>query len=640
MIGGEGNDLLIARGALDATLVGGAGDDTFFLSSDAIVDAEEGADHYIIGTGINIFQGGGWADSKLVSRYDSAGNFVQILAGWRASTTESDNAALDTSHYTGFVRNDVGGETGWIMHRFGDMQPDEQLFQSTRLSDRGIPYLLQDNDLIISGQSEAIIIQDFHNGDFGIELVTVYFPPELNEDGVSIGAIQAVAQTGLDDYEITPLFYAENPAVPWDQFNEDVPNPVENIQRDPIPTVTGTPENDTLSGSNNNDVLIGGEGNDILFGNLGNDVLFGNGGNDIYRFRRGDGEDVIEDNGSGEADRIEISGYTPDQVTFSQIGDNDLRIDFDVVAPAAVSGQETALFAVNPNNALPIDSIVVRNAFADTDEDRIEFITFEDGTELTIGSIARSLGIGNDAPVVANALVDQSSDEDTAVSFIVPENTFDDIDGDSLILGATLDDGSALPTWLVFDSTTRSFNGTPPTNFNGTLSVTVLAFDGALSVSDTFDLVITAVNDAPIVFNPLVDQSSDEDTVVSFVVPANTFSDIDGDTLTLSATLDDGSALPTWLVFDSTLRSFNGTPPVNFNGTLSVTVLAFDGALSVSDTFDLVITPVNDAPVAQDDSGFVFDENTDLTITAGELLANDSDICSPSAPMELNSLIA
>src|SRR3712207_6866715 len=41
-------------------------------------------------------------------------------------------------------------------------------------------------------------------------------------------------------------------------------------------------------------------------------------------------------------------------------------------------------------------------------------------------------------------------------------------------------------------------------------------------------------------------------TAFAFVVPANTFSDADNDDLTLTATLANGNALPTWLTFNGT----------------------------------------------------------------------------------------
>lgn len=49
-------------------------------------------------------------------------------------------------------------------------------------------------------------------------------------------------------------------------------------------------------------------------------------------------------------------------------------------------------------------------------------------------------------------------------------------------------------------------------------------------------------------------------------------------------------------------------------------------ALSVAiDTFDLTVTPVNDAPVAGDDSANA-NQNTPLTLLAADLLANDTDV--------------
>ena len=59
--------------------------------------------------------------------------------------------------------------------------------------------------------------------------------------------------------------------------------------------------------------------------------------------------------------------------------------------------------------------------------------------------------------------------------------------------------------------------------------------------------------------------------------PANTFNDTDAtDTLTYSATKADDSALPTWLTFTDTTRTFSGTPTTA--ETVSVKVTASDGS--------------------------------------------------------------
>jgi len=142
---------------------------------------------------------------------------------------------------------------------------------------------------------------------------------------------------------------------------------------------------------------------------------------------------------------------------------------------------------------------------------------------------------------------------------------------------------------LRFDADTRTFSGTPPLNFAGTLSLTVTASDGVLSGSDTFVLTVTPVNDAPVVATPIADQSSASGAAWSYQVPAGAFTDIESATLTYSATLDNNAPLPAWLTFTAATRTFSGTPPADFPGSLSLKVTASDGALSVSDTFALIV---------------------------------------------------
>ncbi|QTD57181.1 putative Ig domain-containing protein [Parasphingorhabdus cellanae] len=205
----------------------------------------------------------------------------------------------------------------------------------------------------------------------------------------------------------------------------------------------------------------------------------------------------------------------------------------------------------------------------------------------TIGAESVSSGFAlivtpeNDAPEIDNPLSSVVLAEDDVIDLVVPLDTFMDVDGDTLSLSAALSDGSVLPAWLAFDGV--RFVGTPPQDFNGILELTVTASDGVLQVSDNFPLTIDPVNDAPVLSLMISDQSSLENETISFVVPVGTFTDVDGDVLTLSAALTDGSSLPAWLQFDGS--SFTGAPPAGFTGDLELTVTASDGALSVSDDF-------------------------------------------------------
>ena len=206
------------------------------------------------------------------------------------------------------------------------------------------------------------------------------------------------------------------------------------------------------------------------------------------------------------------------------------------------------------------------------------------------------------APAVANPLADQTRLEDILYQFLVPGDTFSDTDlGDTLTYGASLANGNALPAWLSFNPLTRTFSGTPDDIDVGVIDLTVTATNSAqLSASDTFQLTVLNVNESPIVVNPLTDQTISEDTAFTMTVLNTTFTDEDfihGDQLTYSASQDNGYALPSWLIFNPTTRTFAGTPQNSHVGNLTLSVKATDtGGLGATDTFALSILNVNDAP--------------------------------------------
>ncbi|WP_299085827.1 tandem-95 repeat protein [uncultured Ruegeria sp.] len=340
-------------------------------------------------------------------------------------------------------------------------------------------------------------------------------------------------------------------------------------------------------------------------------------------------DDTVDQNGSIITEDVVIL------IDTATLLGNDSDVEGDALTMTAVDATSThgatlvlntnGTISYDPTNADAVQALTEGQTLTDTFT-----YTVEDGnggeSTATVSIIVHGT---NDAPVLAIALPDQASAEDEAVSFALPANAFTDVEGDALTLSATLAGGVALPGWLVFDAAAGSFSGTPPQDFNGHLAVTVTASDGSLSESGTFVLDITPVNDAPVLALALPFQSSAEDEAVSFALPANAFTDVDGDTLTLSATLLNGTALPDWLVFDAVAGSFSGTPPQDFNTIMFVVVTASDGTLSSNGTFALNIAPVNDAPVASDDvaqSSTPITEDGVTLIDTATLLANDSDV--------------
>lgn len=107
-----------------------------------------------------------------------------------------------------------------------------------------------------------------------------------------------------------------------------------------------------------------------------------------------------------------------------------------------------------------------------------------------------------------------------------------------------------------------------------------------------------------------------EDTPVEFTISAT---DPEGEALRFTASEPDHGTIA---VSGSTLTY---TPDANYQGPDSATITVSDGELTATATVTITVTPVNDAPVAVDDSAAAA-EDTAATITAAALVANDTDV--------------
>ena len=162
--------------------------------------------------------------------------------------------------------------------------------------------------------------------------------------------------------------------------------------------------------------------------------------------------------------------------------------------------------------------------------------------QIRVNGTLGSTTVTNNAPTVANAIPNQTATVGTALLYAFPADTFNDADSDTLTYTATQSDDSALPLWLSFAAATRTFSGTPQAADVGTVSVKVTASDGnGGSVSDTFDIVVSAVaNNAPVFADATASRSFTEtvgDAAVSTagnVGAVVTATDADSDTLTYS----------------------------------------------------------------------------------------------------------
>ncbi len=242
----------------------------------------------------------------------------------------------------------------------------------------------------------------------------------------------------------------------------------------------------------------------------------------------------------------------------------------------------------------------------------------------------------NDAPVAVND--GGTTNEDTFVVLNVATN---DTDVDGTIDPATvdLDPGTggiqnvftnAQGSWSVNGSGDVTY--TPATNFNGVAARTYTIQDnlGATSNQATITITVNSVNDAPI-----ANDDSDvtlEDTPITLINITANDTDVDGtinpatvdlDPLTIGIQNTFSDAQGDWSVNASGDVTYS--PALNFNGlvTRNYTVNDNQGATSSIATISITITPVNDAPVAVNDSGVT---NEDTPVVILDITSNDTDV--------------
>jgi ELWxxDGT repeat protein len=118
---------------------------------------------------------------------------------------------------------------------------------------------------------------------------------------------------------------------------------------------------------------------------------------------------------------------------------------------------------------------------------------------------------------------------------------------------------------------------TPNLNYNGIAGFTWNGFDGIVYATNpaTVSITVSPVNDAPELVNRIQDVSFYSNTSTNFFIPGNAFRDVDLDNLTYTATLADGSPLPSWLTLNGT--NFGGIPPIaNIGQSIEIKVTATD----------------------------------------------------------------
>ena len=230
----------------------------------------------------------------------------------------------------------------------------------------------------------------------------------------------------------------------------------------------------------------------------------------------------------------------------------------------------------------------------------------------------------NDAPIAVDDFY--NTDEDTALNVGAPGvlGNDNDIDTPAASLTAVLVTGPSHAASFTLNPD-GSFTYTPSANFNGTDTFTYKTNDGAADSNvATVSIGVIPVNDAPVATNDFY--NTDEDVALEVSAPGVLANDNDIDTpqANLTAILVTEPSHAASFTFNPD-GSFSYTPAANFNGTDSFTYKANDGATDSNVAMvTIAVNPLNDAPVAENDT-YTVAEDSVLSVAAPGVLENDRD---------------
>jgi uncharacterized protein (TIGR03382 family) len=220
----------------------------------------------------------------------------------------------------------------------------------------------------------------------------------------------------------------------------------------------------------------------------------------------------------------------------------------------------------------------------------------------------------NDPPTANNDAITVAEDSGATVVDVLANDSSAPDTGETLVVTAVTQ--PATGGSVVLAAGVVRF--TPAPNFNGPTTFTYTISDGnGGTATATVTVTVTPVNDPPQANNDSFTVAEDSGATVLDVLANDSANGDAGETLTITAVTQPANGTVT---FTATHVSF--TPAADFNGTTAFTYTISDGNGGTSTaTVTVTVTPVNEDPVANDDSFTVAEDSVANVLN---VLANDT----------------
>jgi Ca2+-binding RTX toxin-like protein len=255
-------------------------------------------------------------------------------------------------------------------------------------------------------------------------------------------------------------------------------------------------------------------------------------------------------------------------------------IDGDTLSVTSVSGAEHGVATIIDNQII----YMANDNYYGTDS--LEYVV-SDGNGAEVSNILTiTIAPVNDTPIAYELSV--STLEESEITINLAE-LIEDIDGevfkrDNIILGSAL--YGSLTLNAAGEVTYR-----PDDNYFGLDNFTYSVKDqaGAYSEMAAIEIDVTNVNDAPVIWNKWKDPSVRAGEQNHIILPNDIFKDFDGDDISLSLAMADGSEIPGWVVFDDVNNVIITNPSDGDAGKLDLILSASDGEFTTDKEFSLAI---------------------------------------------------
>ena len=291
---------------------------------------------------------------------------------------------------------------------------------------------------------------------------------------------------------------------------------------------------------------------------------------------------------------VEINGSTDESITIET--NSTFTITYDTNDTADSEDVNVTINSTNAQGTVDINTtaktiLYTKDANATRGTGKYFTVIFSDGSGTDVNRTV-NISLDNNTPSITNNSTISVTEDINSTNTIILSDTDDDNITLSIFTQPTSGSVTLADTSITTGENNTTFTYTPVGDYVGSASFVIKLDDGFGGIKyETIEIEVSNTNDAPTWTTNVSSQTTAEDTDLNVTMEAN---DIDpNDVITYSA--EGNASLVTFEINGSILTI---KPVENQNGELNITITATDvSGADISQTFDLNITAVDDAPM-------------------------------------------